>query len=203
MKARIFLSLVAVLMTTPAAAQGFAWLQKLAAQADGFRAEFTYTASSAYWDDQQAFSGSLVLQGSRYRIETNAEVILSHGSDTYVYRPLENQVLITSEEPTFSPATLFGDFEQYYRVAETESSTYRGARHHTIRLAPRDPDSPVLEVVLWMRTADGVVTRIQSVDVNETTMDIELAKIELHPRIDPQTFELSFPENAEIIDLRS
>ena len=203
MMAKICLLITSVLATMPVGAQGLTWLQELAESRHGFRADFTYTVSSEYWEEEQALSGTLLLRGSQYRVETDSEIILSHGPDTYVYRPLENQVLITSGEPAFSPATLFGNFEEHYSVSGTESATYRGAHHHVVYLAPRQSDSSIVEVVLWMRSSDGMVARIQSVDVNETTMTFELTDIDLRPQIGPDTFELSFPQSAEVIDLRS
>ncbi len=203
MIARTCLLITAVLVAAPACGQSLKRLEQLAASAHGFRADFTYTVSSAYWDDQQEMHGSLVLQGVQYRVETESEVILSHGLDTYVYRPLDNQVLITATEPTLSPATLFGDFEEHYEIASTQPVTYQGTRHLAVVLLPRDSDSSILEVRLWVRSTDEMVIRIQSVDVNETTMDFELTNIDLRPQIGPDTFELSFPESAEMIDLRS
>ncbi len=195
--------LVAALAAEAASAQSLERLKALAVSAQSFRADFTYTVSSVHWDDRQVSSGSLVLQGMQYRIDTSTETIITHGPDMYVYRPLENQVLITTGEHIYSLSTLFGDFEEYYKVTETRPATYDGARHFAVRLAPRDDESSLREVTLWIRAADDMVTRILSVDVNDTTMDFELTSIDLNPEITSDTFALPFPESAEVIDLRS
>ncbi len=190
-------------LTVPAAAQGLAWLQTLASAQDGFRADFRCTISSPYWEEGQSFSGSLLMQGDRYRVDTGGEIIIAHGADTYVYRPVDNQVLITGQDPAFSPATLLGDFDEHYRVTDTERVVVGGTGYHLVHLAPLSQASTLVEVKLWMRADDGAVTRTVSMDVNETTMDIELTAIDLRPRIGPDTFALSFPQSVEFIDLRN
>jgi len=192
-----------VLSVSSASAQDLNRLREIVGAAQGFQADFTYTTSSAYWDDRQVFTGRLVFRGTQYRVDTATEIIISHGPDTYTYRPSENQVLITATEPTFSPATLFGDFDQYYTVTGSRNTTYEGTPHHAVILQPRDPELPVVEATLWMRINDSMISRIQLVDVNETTTDLRLNNVQLHPQIDSAIFDLSFPEDVEIIDLRS
>ena len=195
--------MLSVLVAEAVSAQSLASIKALAQSVQHFRASFTYTVSSPYWDDEEEHTGSLAVQGAQYRVETGTDVILSHGPDTYVYRPAENQVLITTGEPAFSPVTLFGNFEAFYEAVAMESVQYAGVRHHTVLLRPRDPDASVQEVAVWLRAGDGMITRVQSVDVNSTTMDIRLVDIDLNPRFAPDAFDLSFPESAEVIDLRS
>ena len=198
----IFLALVFLVPPIDAKAQGMEWLREVAETMKGFQADFTYTTSSQHWDDSQMLRGRLVLQGSQFRVDTDTDIIIAQGPDTYTYRPFDHQVLITVTEPTFSPATIFGDFEQYYAVEEIRRVNFVGVPHFAVTLSPHDTDLPVEEATLWIRSEDYLVSRIQLVDLNDTTTEFRLTNVQLRPQVDPSVFDLTFPDDVEIIDLR-
>jgi len=54
-----------------------------------------------------------------------------------------------------------------------------------------------------MRDSDDVVTFIEVVDANGTTMEFTLTNIVLNPLVEESTFQYTPPAGVEIVDLRS
>ena len=173
---------------------------------DALRAEFTQTMSSSYMEQDESFTGTLILQGEKFRIETGTEVLVVNGQETYVYRPVEQQVLINDvveSEDSFMPNEFLLHHDERFDVLDVDEVTYDGARHFRLNLKPKNPDSFFKEATLWMRHRDDVITKLTVLDVNETRMVFTLDNIELNPSLDADTFSFTPPDGVEIIDLRS
>ena len=173
---------------------------------DALRAEFTQTMSSSYMDQEESFTGLLILQGEKFRIETGTEVLVVNGQETYVYRPGEQQVLINDvveDEASFLPNDFLLHHDERFDVLDVDEVTYDGERHFRLNLKPKSPDSFFREATLWMRDRDDVITKLTVLDVNETRMVFTLDNIELNPSLDADTFSFTPPDGVEVIDLRS
>ncbi|MCH8961344.1 MAG: outer membrane lipoprotein carrier protein LolA [Bacteroidetes bacterium] len=173
---------------------------------DALRAEFTQTMSSSYMDQEESFTGLLILQGEKFRIETATEVLVVNGQETYVYRPNEQQVLISDvveDEASFLPTDFLLHHDERFDVLDVDVVTYNGERHYRLNLKPKSADSFFREATLWMRDRDDIITKMTVLDVNETRMVFTLDNIELNPSLDADTFNFTPPDGVEIIDLRS
>jgi outer membrane lipoprotein carrier protein len=184
----------------------FARLQAKYNAIEGLRATFTQTMSSAYWENEESFTGQLILQGDKYRVETSTEVLVVNGEETYVYRPTERQVLINDvveDEASFSPSTFLLHYHERFDVRDVTEVTLDGARHFRLNLKPKSPDSFFREATIWLRDRDDIITKLTVLDVNETRMVFTLDNIELNPTLDADTFSFTPPDGVEVIDLRS
>jgi len=173
---------------------------------DALRAEFTQTMSSAYWDQEESFSGVLILQGEKYRVETGTEVFVVNGQETYIYRPAEEQVLIddiAADESSFSPSDFLLHYDERFDVIDMDVVAHEGERHFRINLKPKNAESFFREATIWMRDRDEIITQMTLLDVNDTRMVFTLDNIEINPALDEDTFRFTPPEGVEIIDLRS
>ncbi|MFQ5569077.1 MAG: outer membrane lipoprotein carrier protein LolA [Rhodothermales bacterium] len=173
---------------------------------DGIRAEFTQTMSSTYLDQDESFTGVLILQGEKYRIETGTEVLVVNGTETYVFRPNENQLLINDvveDDASFSPTDFLLRHDERFNIIGTSVDHLDGQKHYKLSLQPKNSDSFFREATLWMRDLDDIITRLQVIDVNETKMLFTLQNIELNPTLDAETFTITPPDGVEVIDLRS
>lgn len=209
---RIALFIALVLATGHSAAQAqdadtiFERLQAKYNAIDGLRAAFTQTMSSAYWEQDESFTGTLILQGDKYRVETGTEVLVVNGQETYVYRPNEQQVLINDvveDEASFTPSSFLLNHDERFEVLDVDVVTYNGTKHYRLNLKPRSTDSFFREATLWIRDRDDIVTKLTVFDVNETRMVFTLDDIEINPRLDTDTFDFTPPAGTEVIDLRS
>ena len=70
-------------------------------------ASFVHQLSSELWEGSRTLTGSIQLSGDQYRIETLFEIIIGRGDEVWIYRPEDQQVLITTVEESdqaYSPA---------------------------------------------------------------------------------------------------
>lgn len=175
-------------------------------EATALRAEFTQTMSSAYSDLNESFSGTLLLQGPRYRVETRRQTLVTDGSVTWIYNADDNQVLINQNDPSeegFAIDRLFSDYSERFTVGAVQRESIDGRAHYVLDLKPRDPASFFERVTVWMRTDDSVISRIRVIDQNETTMLFDLKNVTFDPDLDVSAFQFDPPAGAEVIDLRS
>ena len=170
------------------------------------RAEFTQSMESQFLDASESFSGTLILQGEKYRVETVAQTIVTDGRVTWIYNEDENQVLVndyTEDETTFNINDFFQNYDTAYDIGASEKTTRGGEVHYELALTPKSRDSFFRTVTLWMRDRDNLITRVRVLDVNDIQMTFDLKDILLNPALSPETFLFTPPDGAEIVDLRS
>lgn len=170
------------------------------------RARFVHTMRSDFLDTNERTSGSLVFEHEKYRVETGNQTIVTDGVVTWVYNLSENQVLINdydADESTFSLTEILRAFDREYDAISVETTVVDDAPHRILELMPRDVFTDYQSVRLWIRDADGLVTRMRLVDHNDAVLEFDLSGIEFNPPVDPTTFTFDPPEGAEIVDLRN
>lgn len=206
----LLLAVVVLSVGQTAAAQDadavFERLRDKYATIQSLRAEFTQTMTSVYSDEASSFTGQLVLEGDKYRVETGTEVLIVSDEEMYIYRPGEKQVLINDiveDDNSFSPSDFLLNYDERFDVSGVETVTLDGTRHYKLRLVPKKADSFFQEATFWVRNSDTIITRVEVLDVNDTTMVFALKNIQLNPSIDAKTFTFTPPAGVEVVDLRS
>lgn len=195
---------------SPAAAQDaedvFERLKDKYDSIESLRAEFSQTMSSSYMDEQATSHGLLIASGEKYRVETEGQTLVTDGEVTWVYMPSQQQVLINDymeDEQTFSVNEFLFDYDERFKLSDVQRSTLDGEDHFVVSLEPKSKDAFFTEATLSMRARDNVVTRLQVVDVNGTTMIFRLTNIQINPTLDAGVFSFTPPKGAEVVDLRS
>ncbi len=167
------------------------------------RAEFTQTLTSEYSDIRDEKSGSLILKGDNYLLDTGNEVYARNGDATWRFSHQDNQVIVSdysADSGNFSVNDLFFNYDEMFNIMDIETENYSGTRHYRVRMEPRATDSFFSEVTLWLRDRDDIITRIRMVDLNGTRMDFQLKNVQLNPTLAADAF--APPPDAEIIKLR-
>lgn len=171
----------------------------------GVQASFVYVMSSDIWDQDLIYSGQILLVDDQYRIETSKELIIGRGLETWIYRPADQQILISRAEEgelAFAPGNLFANYEHNYSAVSVGVEAVDGVPHLVLELAPLIDDAPIRDVWLWIRRADGVISRIECVDNTGTQMTIQIDDVVLGPDVAADAFLMPVPEDVEVIDLR-
>ncbi len=201
------LALLAVLSTGQVHAQtGTDLLQRLQqtyTPSKSMRAEFTQTMSGPYGDE--TFTGTLVVAGTRYRVEAGPQQFVTDGVTTWLYNATQKQVIVSDfveDETTFSPTSFLTRYGSRYRVTGVTNATVGGAKHYTLTLVPKSDSEFFEEVKVTMRDRDNVITRIALRDVNSTTMRYDLRNIQFDPAVTASTFRFTAPKGTEVIDMR-
>lgn len=173
---------------------------------EGLRGEFTQTMTSAFIDAPQQTSGTVSLQGDKYRVEAGDQTIITDGIATWVFTESTGQLLINDyveDETSFSINNFFLNFDEKYDVEDVASEAHNGEAHHRLSLSPKSDASFFTHVTIWVRKSDSIVTQLVLTDVNETEMTFSLDAIQINPGFTEDTFSFTPPEGTEVIDLRS
>lgn len=208
------LSLLFALLTVafagqPACAQdAAALLERLQQTYNGegaLRADVTQTMTSPFASGASTFEGTLVAQGDRYRVETEQQTLVTDGAVVWIYNRPRQQVIINEHvdnETAVSPSDFFADFGERFTVASTRTEQQDGQAHHVLTLKPKQADAPVKTLMLWMRARDAVITRLEAVDPNDTTVRFDLSNVRFDESVGAETFTFDPPQEAEVVDLR-
>ena len=173
---------------------------------ESLQASFTQTVTSDFSSDTTRLEGRLVLKQSKYRVETQEQVLVTDGTTSWVYTPADSQVVVNTAErdpSTLSPETFFTNYAERYDVVNTRSARQDGTPHTVLALTPKTSDTLFEDVTLWVRAGDPIVTRLQVTDRNGSTITIDLRDIELNPSLSDSVFQFEPPADVEVIDLRS
>ncbi len=206
-----FTALLAAVLLVPVLFSGQAEAQSRSAEDVLQRLRSTYSsvdamrASFTQQIGEHAMSGTITLQGDRYRIETADQVLVSDGRTAWAFSRLDNQVLVSDhsdEAAAFAPGAFFTQYPDRFRVSVTGSESIGGTRHDVVQLTPRDADMPVRQVTLYVRSSDSIPTRVRVLDGAGSTMVFSLDQIQRNPRLANDTFRFTAPSGAEVIDLR-
>jgi outer membrane lipoprotein carrier protein len=174
---------------------------------EGLEASFEQVMSSAFAGDSLRVQGSVVLAGTKYRVQTPAQTVVSDGSTTWIYTPADSQVVVNDADTgsaRVTPETFLTASTDRYEVESTTATTRLGAPHLILDVTPTSPSARFQSVRLWVRRSDRVVTRMQATDRDGSTIDLRLRDLTVNPAVLRESpFRFSPPEHVEVIDLRS
>ena len=124
-------------------------------------------------------------------------------NEAWLYVPEEKTIyLYDSEQIISSPVVLsifsgLGKLSEMFNIMQLPSdpgppSLYR------LELLPREPDSPVSRVTLWIASESYRVVRIQTEDPLGNINEISFTGIQVNPRLEPSWFAMNVPEGVAV-----
>lgn len=152
----------------------------------------------------QTSSGTLYIKKeNKYRIETDAQTIVTDGTTSWSYSPKKKQVIIDNYKETgntFSPNKyLFQYPENFY--SDLEGSEKIGSTDtYVLKLRPRE-NGYVKSAKLWVDKSSWLIKKIYIV-TDESTTTFNVKNIQLNIGISNSNFTFTPPEGVEVIDMR-
>lgn len=189
--------------------EGRALLRRVQQQyeaAEGLRATFQQETQSPFTDGASTFSGSLLLRGDQYRVETSQQTLVTDGETLWIYTPSENQVIVNqyvNDETIITPDEIFTDYLERYRIVATRSVERDDTVFVEIDLTADAPDAYYTDVTVRVRRADAILARVTLNDQNGATTIFQLNDVALSPPIPEGAFTFQPPPGADVVDLRS
>lgn len=165
-----------------------------------FYADFHHQSVDSYTQDTLASRGEIWVGERQYKVQSKNQSVVVNGKTSMVYDENRNRVIVSKYEPEeddFAPSRILNGVDSTFTVKtqeEQESQIY-------IRLASDDPFAIYKEVEIYLST--GLVPRkIRAVDPvdNVITTTFDQGKFVSKQK---DMFLLDYPENAEIVDMRS
>lgn len=171
----------------------------------GLRATFTQVTQSEFADDSTRIRGRVLLAGSKYRVETPSQTVVTNGTTTWIYSPADSQVVVNDADAnasTVTPQTFLTASATKYEVVSTRAARRDGTPHDVLSLSATNSSARFKEAFLWVRRSDRVVTRLRATDRNGAILDLRLDGIIVDPDFEAQSFTFSAPDGVEVVDLR-
>jgi outer membrane lipoprotein-sorting protein len=164
-----------------------------------FRAEMSHHFTDSYTGDVTDTYGTIWFSRDKYKIDTPDQLILVKDLVSTVYNKAQKRVIISHydpEEDEFAPSRYFASTRETYRsqdIVNNDGTT-------TILITSDDPFEIFSEVRIRV-SRDGQPTQIDAIDQmdNEIRTTFRFGRFE---RVQDRVFEISYPSDAEIVDLR-
>ncbi|MDZ7716571.1 MAG: outer membrane lipoprotein carrier protein LolA [Balneolaceae bacterium] len=191
-----------VLIAFPVCAQqnAFDKLKSNFEQGKIFSADFSHEYVDSYTGDSVASSGQIWVGENKYKVEAQNQLVVVDGQTSKVYDDSRNRVIISTYEPAeddFAPSRILNGADSTYTIENQQ----RKNGEVIITLVSEDPFSVFQEVVITL-DKQLIPLRIFALDQadNEITTTFRNGSF-IDPR--PGMFELAYPQDAEIVDMRN
>lgn len=202
MLAKGLLSVITVILITSsslfAQSQKFDQLKERFDSGEVFAATFDHTYTDSYTGESTASEGQIWIDQIRYKLNSDGQTILVDGETSRVYDSNRNRVIIDFYDPEdddFAPSRMLSGIDSTYSVSEEN----RGAK--TLITLTTSDDFAVFSEVEILLDAQLRPIRITAWDFsdNEIVTNFSSGRF-LTP--EPGLFQLNYPEDAEVVDMR-
>lgn len=175
------------------------------------RLQQTYGAIDALQADfvqrigNQSLTGTLRVKDDAFRLDLGSQAFVTDGETLWSYSADDQQVVVQTYDPSqvgFSVGQLFTDYLSVFRVTGATSARIGGVAHDVLTLRPREAGSSVRDATLYVRSSDGIPTRVRVHDANGATLAFDLSNVRLNPTMAASTFQFTAPRGTEVVDLR-
>lgn len=178
--------------------------EKLEALSADFQKDYTWALAG----ETQTMTGKLYLKkGDRYRIETEAQTIVTDGKTVWTYSADKQQVFIdnmTKSQENPLPRDLLIKYTNDFKAEYVRSEKFDQSDCHVVRLRPRqEDDSFAKSVTVWVDKKNWIAVKIEQVDLNENMTVYKLQNFAINPALADQLFAFKIPDNVEVVDWRN
>lgn len=181
-------------------------INKLKAKYDGggaIKALFTQTMTQG--SKSRNMSGTIVMQKSKYRVETGDQTLVTDGKTTWAYSKQQKKVLVDNyqaDENTFSPDIFFAKQAQRFNIQKLADQKVNGTDAYQLKFNPKSSGMMMKETILWVRKSDAMPIKVSILDQNNTRILLTLTNLQQNPPINNSTFSFSAPKGVQVVDLR-
>ncbi len=165
-----------------------------------FHAQFSHQYIDSYTGDRSTQSGEIWIGDEEYKIESAAQHVAVNGEISRVYDSNRERLIVSKyvpEEDDFAPSRILNGVDSTYAVVEQEQ---RGDGYF-IKLQSDDPFAMFQEVEITLNE-NNIPTKIFVRDPAENEITTTFSGGTFVSR-NTTMFDLSYPDSAEVIDMRN
>jgi outer membrane lipoprotein carrier protein len=169
-------------------------------------ARFTQHVKFGFSKIEQNFSGTLRMKKpNKYRIETEYQTLVTDGATVWSFSPVNKQVLIDRYKETpdsFTPEQFLLNLPSRYFATLLPSDKSSEPALILLKLVPKDDQSFVKSMKVWVEEGTWVVRRVEMIDVNDTEKTYTVQDMKINTNLKENTFAFTPPPGTEVVDLR-
>jgi outer membrane lipoprotein carrier protein len=167
---------------------------------------FTQHVKFGFSKIEQNFQGTLTMKRpNKYRVELEHQTIVTNGSVVWSYSPANKQVLIDrykENQNSLSPEQFFLNLPAQYFATLLGKEKVGNVETYALKLVPKDDQSFVKSVKMWVEDGTWVVRKVQIVDLNDTETVYTVIELKLNTRVNDALFTFIPPAGTDVVDLR-
>jgi len=169
-------------------------------------ARFTQHVRFGFSKIEQSFAGTLRMKKpNRYRIETEYQILVTDGTTVWSFSPVNKQVLIDRYKETpdsFTPEQFLLNLPSNYYATLLQPETGAEKTVIILKLVPKDDQSFIKSMKVWVDEGSWVVKKVEMLDVNDTEKTYTVQEIKINTNLRDTTFVFTPPLGTEVVDLR-
>jgi len=169
-------------------------------------ARFTQHVKFGFSKIEQSFSGTLRMKRpNRYRVETEYQTLVTDGTTVWSFSPVNKQVLIDKYKETadsFTPEQFLLNLPANYYATLVQAEAGTDKSLITLKLVPKDDQSFIKSMKVWVDEGSWVVKKVEMLDVNDTEKIYSVLDIKINTNLKDNTFAFTAPPGTEVVDLR-
>lgn len=181
-------------------------VKKKYSELQSLQAEFDQTYKWELAGETQSVHGTLILRaGDNYRIETDAQLIVTDGVTVWTYSKRDSQVIIdylSKSEDNPLPKDLLFKYSEEYVPHLVGQEMLDGENTYVLNLVPKEEESFIKSMKIWVDTSNWFTVKIEQVDINDNVNIYRVKNIQENVQLPPTLFKFEIPKNAEVVDLR-
>ncbi|MEQ9309028.1 MAG: outer membrane lipoprotein carrier protein LolA [Balneolaceae bacterium] len=195
----LFLGILISIQHVQAQSSAFIELKTRFDESSVFHAEFEHTYIDAYTEESTNSEGLIWIDQKGYKLESDDKIIVVDGEISRVYEGSRNRLIISEydpEEDDFAPSKMLSGIDETYTTSEKKLSN----GNTLITLLTEDDFATFVKVEIEVNKMIEPL-KITAYDFADNLIitTFENGKFE---RLTDQTFNLDYPEDAEIVDMR-
>lgn len=165
-----------------------------------FKADFTHTYVDSYTEEKTQNSGKIWVGKEQYKVDSPDQLMAVNGELSRVYDNERNRVIVSTyvpEEDDFAPSRILNGIDSTYTIDQQKKE----GDHYLISLSSDDPFALFQKVEITLNS-ELVPQKIFVRDPADNLLTTTFSGGSFIERRE-DIFELEYPADAEIIDMRN
>lgn len=174
---------------------------------ENLQADFEQTFKWELAGETQTVKGTLYLMhGNNYRIETEAQEIVTDGTTVWTYSKQGDQVIIDlldKSEENALPKDLLFQYSEDFKPTLVGESKLNGKKVYVLTLSPKNvEESFIKSMKIWVDADTWVTSQVEQTDINDNVQTYVINNIRDNVVLTSDLFKFKIPAEAEVVDLR-
>lgn len=167
---------------------------------------FTQTVKFETARIEQEFRGTLLLKKeNKYRLETGELVLVTDGVAVWSHSQRTDQVLIDRfklDDRSVTPERILAGAPKDYYPSLLGTEKIAGSDVIGLKLVPKNDDSMIKSLKLWVDSKDWLIKRAEILDVHGKETVYTVNETRINRGIPDSQFSYQIPDGVEVVDLR-
>ncbi len=155
---------------------------------------------------EQQISGTLFIKKkNKYRVEMDERVIVTDGQTIWSYSVSNNQVVIDrfkQDEQSLSPENILVGTPDNFAATVVGEENVGGYETTVLKLVPKDEQSFIHSLRLWVDEKEWMIRQVEVVDVSEKQTTYAVLQVRTNTGLADSRFVYTIPKGADVVDLR-